>query len=1085
MKSKNNNHEQTVELRKKAEKIVREKAAQSSEKLETLSPEETQQTLHELRVHQIELEMQNEELRRVQVNLDEAMERYFDLYNLAPVGYFTINEKGLIIEANLTFATLLDVEKNTLIKKPFTHFILPDDQDVFYNHHKQIIETDTDGSQGCELRMVKKDGTQFWVHLESTTALENNGEQVYRVVMSDITERKKADEIISQSEEKFRKKFSTLFDDAPAGIALVDKNGIIQEVNNNLLQLLSLRKEELIGSSFVELAPAFGLDAKENITDFKKRLAEAPSKREITFLNKNNKQTTITVQSSVIKSGDETHGILYILHDITERKKAEDQLKNSEERYKNLIELAPDSIITINLKGYITSCNTAATRIFSYSRDDLVGKHFAKIGILHVKDVPKYLKVFVSLLQGKSTGIYELTVKDKDGTSRIAETHIGLIKENNKITGILAITRDITERKRTEENLKNSLEQLIFAQKAAKTGFWDWDMKTGKLTWSKEFFELFGLPSDAQPTFDTWRKVLHPNDRKRAEEKIYRSIEDKISLDNEYRIILSDGKERWIRAQGDTFYDYSGNPQRMGGICIDITKQKQMEDGLKQIERELNKAQQIAHVGSWVWDIKNQTITWTDELYRIYGVDKDFVLTFDNIVSMIHPEDREKNAVKVKELLESATTLEYEFRIIRPDTSIRHIFQSIEVSRDSTRKPLRAIGIMQDITERKKAEEALGENQEKYRLITENTNDLITITNTDKTFRYVSPSITSLGYTPDELIGKDSFILLHPEDNIRITSMLKQLVTGSYKPGTSSRFEYRLRDKSGGYHLFETTAKLVKDESGKLGILSTSRDITERKKAEEKIKIFSDAIASAFDYILLTDVKGNITFANESAIDAFGYTSEEFLKLNIAELDTDPVVAKKIIEEMAVKGRWSGEVTNIRKNKDKFPAILSAFIIKDEKGNSIGTMGIIRDITERKQTEEALRESQKRFQALTETTNDFVWEMDTNGVYTYCSPQINELWGYKPEEMIGRTPFDVMVPKNRENAIKMFRSMSKSPRAFQGLESSSWDKTGRIVILETSGVPFFDIDGKLRGYRGISRDITERKRAEENLRKNE
>ena len=271
MNNKNNKSEQAAELRKKAEEIVLKKAVQSSEKLDALSPEEIRQTLHELQVHQIELEMQNEELRRVQTNLDEAMERYFDLYNLAPVGYFTINEKGFIIEANLTFATLLGVEKNNLIKKPFTRFILPDDQDVFYNHHKQISKTVTDASQACELRMVKKDGTQFWVHLESTTALDRDGEQVYRVVMSDITERKKADEILSQSEEKFRKEFSTLFDDAPAGIALVDKNGIIQEVNNNLLRLLSIRKEELIGSSFVELAPAFGLDITENIHGFQEQ----------------------------------------------------------------------------------------------------------------------------------------------------------------------------------------------------------------------------------------------------------------------------------------------------------------------------------------------------------------------------------------------------------------------------------------------------------------------------------------------------------------------------------------------------------------------------------------------------------------------------------------------------------------------------------------------------------------------------------------------------------------------------------------------------------------------------------------------
>ena len=527
-----------------------------------------------------------------------------------------------------------------------------------------------------------------------------------------------------------------------------------------------------------------------------------------------------------------------IAREITDRKKAEGQLKNSEERYKNLIELAPDSIVTMDLKGYITSCNSAATRIFRYSKDDLVGKHFSKIGFLHVKDIPKYLKVFVSLLRGKGTGTYELTVNDKDGTSRIVETHIGLIKENNKISGVIAITRDISEQKRTEENLKNSLERLIFAQKAAKTGFWDWDIKTGKQTWSEEFFELFGLPSDVQPTFDTWRKVLHPDDRKRSEEKIYRSIEDKKSLDNEYRIILSDGVERWIRTQGDTFYDNSGNPQRMCGICIDITKQKQMEDGLRQIERELNKAQQIAHVGSWIWNIKNQNLAWTDELYRIYGVDKVFTLTFDNIVSMIHPEDREKNVAKIKELLESATILEYEFRIIRPDNSIRYIFQSIEVSRDSTGKPLRAVGIMQDITERKKIEKEVIESEEKLKRILDSSPDAITVTDLNGNIIECNQATSKIyGSLKTELIGKNALELFSPKDRKKAKDNLKKTL----ELGSIKNLEYTLLTKDGREYPAELSASLIRDASGNpLSFVAIIRDITERKKAEEEIRYLKE-----------------------------------------------------------------------------------------------------------------------------------------------------------------------------------------------------------------------------------------------------
>jgi len=129
------------DLRRRAEEIAREKAAPSAENLQALSPEETRQTLHELRVHQIELEMQNEELRRAQADLDAARARYFDLYDLAPVGYCTISEKGLILEANLTAATLLGVARGALVNQPFTRFILLEDQDIYYLHRRQLFET--------------------------------------------------------------------------------------------------------------------------------------------------------------------------------------------------------------------------------------------------------------------------------------------------------------------------------------------------------------------------------------------------------------------------------------------------------------------------------------------------------------------------------------------------------------------------------------------------------------------------------------------------------------------------------------------------------------------------------------------------------------------------------------------------------------------------------------------------------------------------------------------------------------------------------------------------------------------------------
>jgi diguanylate cyclase (GGDEF)-like protein/PAS domain S-box-containing protein len=179
-------------LRQRAEEMVWEKAVQSLEDIRALSPGEIQKTLHELRVHQIELEIQNEELRRTQVELDAARERYFDLYNLAPVGYVTLSEEGLVLEANLTSAILLGAARSALVNKPLSRFIRKEDQDVYYLHRQQLFNTGA--PQSCDVRMVKKDGTTFWTHLVVTAAQDAGGAPLCRTVLSDITERKAAEE---------------------------------------------------------------------------------------------------------------------------------------------------------------------------------------------------------------------------------------------------------------------------------------------------------------------------------------------------------------------------------------------------------------------------------------------------------------------------------------------------------------------------------------------------------------------------------------------------------------------------------------------------------------------------------------------------------------------------------------------------------------------------------------------------------------------------------------------------------------------------------------------------------------------------
>ena len=237
MISKDHRRGDATELRKLAEEKAREKTTRSPEKLEAMSSEETLRTLHELRVHQIELEMQNEELRTAQVELDAARARYFDLYDLAPVGYCTLSETGLILEANLTAATLLSVARGALGKQPITRFILREDQDIYYLHRKYLFETGE--PQVCELRMVKKDGAPFWARLEATVAQGANGAPVGRVVLSDITERKRAEEVL--------RKFKAIFDTANFGAAIADLNGVLTYVNDCFAAVHGYEAKELAG----------------------------------------------------------------------------------------------------------------------------------------------------------------------------------------------------------------------------------------------------------------------------------------------------------------------------------------------------------------------------------------------------------------------------------------------------------------------------------------------------------------------------------------------------------------------------------------------------------------------------------------------------------------------------------------------------------------------------------------------------------------------------------------------------------------------------------------------------------------------
>jgi PAS domain S-box-containing protein len=182
---------------------LRHAAEAQLSRVQKLGPHSAEELLHELQAHQIELEIKNDILRVALLAFEESLERTADLYNQSPVGYCTVNEYGLILQANLTAVTLLGTDREALIKQTISRFIFKADQDIYYLLRKRLGKTNE--PQACELRMVKNDGTQFWAHLVATDAVEANGATVIRILMSDVTERKRLEEaLISVAENRQR-----------------------------------------------------------------------------------------------------------------------------------------------------------------------------------------------------------------------------------------------------------------------------------------------------------------------------------------------------------------------------------------------------------------------------------------------------------------------------------------------------------------------------------------------------------------------------------------------------------------------------------------------------------------------------------------------------------------------------------------------------------------------------------------------------------------------------------------------------------------------------------------------------------------
>ncbi len=558
-----------------------------------LSLEEIQLRLHELEVHQVELEMQNDELRRVNLELETARARNIEFYELAPVGYLSINLHGLVVDANLTAATMLGVSKSALFDQPLIRFISADDQDLCYMQCRRRFATD--GPLLCELRMVKADGGLFWARWETAVTKDSAGEPLCRVVMSDITERKLAEEALKDSESRFR----AIVRDQTEIISRFNPDGRFTFVNDVYCRFFGKRLDELIGNIWQPLAVA------EDIPKIEEALRTlAPDSPVALIENRvSNASGKVHWMQFVNRAFFHEDGSLKEIQsvgrDITDLKMTEEVLRKSEERAaKRASELdatlsaIAEGLMVLDTNLRILRMNRIAEHVFKFTPGEMAlppEKRLERFSVItsggvHLapRDLPG-----PRALRGETVESELLCFKHQGGEFFWASVNAApIFCERGTITGAVVTFQDITLRRQAEEARAQSENLLNCTQALGKIGGWEFIPATGTIFWTKELYRIFGVlegvydPGDYRRNFEFAEKPWQ-KDLAKAFETL--AAEGK-PFDMELPITTGDRRDLWVRASGAAEFK-DGTIVRVFGNIMDITEHKRAEQFRADVER--------------------------------------------------------------------------------------------------------------------------------------------------------------------------------------------------------------------------------------------------------------------------------------------------------------------------------------------------------------------------------------------------------------------------------------------------------------------------------------------------------------------
>ncbi|MBI5035057.1 MAG: PAS domain S-box protein [Chloroflexi bacterium] len=759
-------------------------------------------------------------------------------------------------------------------------------------------------------------------------------------------------------------RYQRIFESAQDGILILDaKTGAITDVNPYLIEMLGYSRTEFLEKKLWEVG-AFE-EVEPSKADFRALLGIAYVRYEdLSLKAKDGRRIQVEFVSNLYRVGNDPV-IQCNLRDITERKRVEAALEESERRYRGLFENASVGIFHSTPGGRFLRVNPALAAMLGYGSPEEMIVLITDINTQIYVDSKRRAELLTTTLNQEEWVYAENRYRRKDGSIMTANLAVRkVIYPNGTVAYLEGFVEDITKRKRAEEALRESEERFRALVEKSEDAIALADPDGTILYASPSAARIVGTTSANMVGHNTFDGI-HPEDLERAKHMFNQVLQTPgSSVTSQFRLKHRDGSWRWVEGIGTNLV-HESSVQAIVANYRDITERKRAEESLKKSDEQFQILANAAPVGIFRTDRQGQTVYVNPRWCEISKLTFEQALG-DGWLSAVHPDDRTLLTTAWEKAISDRTGSQADYRFLRADGSIAWVVGQSIPQFDSSGEIVGYIGTIADITDRKLTEEKVRRSEAYFRMLIENGSDIITVTETDGTIRYESPSVeTLLGYKPEELIGKSAFDLVHPDD---LEKVLESFAQGIQNMGSSPRVEFRFHHKNGTWRILEGIGRIHIEESGQLIAVINSRDITERKRAEDALRdreqkyrqLFNSAEVGMFK----TRLDGSeILDVNDKFLTIFSRTREE-MQGNASVIHwADPHARAEMVRRLETDGHVLDFECKMLNKSGEVKTCLTSLHLYPEQGILEGS---IIDITDRKRTEEEIQRRAEQLSTLNE-----------------------------------------------------------------------------------------------------------------------